>query len=37
VILENAIAAHHGALAEALHVAFWWSAGFSAVAVLLSL
>ena len=37
VILESAIAAHHGALADAFHVAFWWSAGFSAVAVLLSL
>jgi EmrB/QacA subfamily drug resistance transporter len=37
VILEDAIAAHHGALAEAFHVAFWWSAGFSALAVLLSL
>jgi hypothetical protein len=37
VILEGAIAAHHGALADAFHVAFWWSVGFSAVAVLLSL
>jgi EmrB/QacA subfamily drug resistance transporter len=37
VILEGAIAAHHGALTDAFHVAFWWSAGFSAVAVLLSL
>src|SRR6202453_4004183 len=37
VILEGAIAAHHGSLADAFHVAFWWSAGFSAVAVLLSL
>jgi MFS family permease len=37
VILEGAIAAHHGALAGAFHVAFWWSVGFSAVAVLLSL
>jgi len=37
VILQGAIAAHHGALADAFHVAFWWSAGFSAVAVLLSL
>src|ERR1700678_2478168 len=36
VILEGAIAAHHGSLAGAVHVAFWWSAGFSAVAVLLS-
>jgi EmrB/QacA subfamily drug resistance transporter len=37
VILEGAIAAHHGSLADAFHVAFWWSAGFSAVAVLLAL
>src|SRR5580658_1387081 len=37
VILEGAIAAHHGSLADAFHVAFLWSAGFSAVAVLLSL
>jgi EmrB/QacA subfamily drug resistance transporter len=37
VILEGAIAAHRGSLADAFHVAFWWSAGFSAVAVLLSL
>ncbi len=37
MILEGAIAAHHGALADAFHVAFWWSVGFAAVAVLLSL
>jgi EmrB/QacA subfamily drug resistance transporter len=37
VILQGAIAAHPGTLADAFHVAFWWSAGFSAVAVLLSL
>jgi MFS family permease len=37
VILEGAITAHHGALAGAFHMAFWWSAGFSAVAVLLCL
>ncbi|MGA2829682.1 MAG: MDR family MFS transporter [Streptosporangiaceae bacterium] len=37
VILEGAIAAHPATLADAFHVAFWWSAGFSAVAVLLSL
>jgi hypothetical protein len=37
VILENAIAAHHRAPIDGFHVAFWWSAGFSAVAVLLSL
>jgi EmrB/QacA subfamily drug resistance transporter len=37
VILQGAIAAHPAALADAFHAAFWWSAGFSAVAVLLSL
>jgi EmrB/QacA subfamily drug resistance transporter len=37
VILEGAIAAHPATLADAFHVAFWWSAGFSAVAMLLSL
>jgi len=37
VILESAIATHPATLADAFHVAFWWSAGFSAVAVLLSL
>ena len=37
VILEGAIATHPATLADAFHVAFWWSAGFSAVAVLLSL
>ena len=37
VILEGALAAHPATLADAFHVAFWWSAGFSAVAVLLSL
>jgi EmrB/QacA subfamily drug resistance transporter len=37
VILESAIAAHPATLADAFHVAFWWSAGFSVVAVLLSL
>ena len=37
VIVEGAIAAHPATLADAFHVAFWWSAGFSAVAVLLSL
>jgi EmrB/QacA subfamily drug resistance transporter len=37
VILEGAIAAHPATLANAFHVAFWWAAGFSAVAVLLSL
>jgi EmrB/QacA subfamily drug resistance transporter len=37
VILEGAIAAHPATLANAFHVAFWWSVGFSALAVLLSL
>jgi EmrB/QacA subfamily drug resistance transporter len=37
VILQSAIAAHPATLADAFHVAFWWSAGFSALAVLLSL
>jgi EmrB/QacA subfamily drug resistance transporter len=37
VILEGAIATHPATLADAFHVALWWSAGFSAVAVLLSL
>jgi EmrB/QacA subfamily drug resistance transporter len=37
VILEAAIVSHHGAVAGAFHIAFWWSVGFSAVAVLLSL
>jgi EmrB/QacA subfamily drug resistance transporter len=37
VILETAIAAHPATLADAFHVAFWWSAGFSGVAVLLCL
>ena len=37
VILEDAIASHHGTLASAFRIAFWWSAGFSAAAVLLSL
>jgi EmrB/QacA subfamily drug resistance transporter len=37
VILENAVAAHHGVLASAFDVAFWWSAGFSVIATLLAL
>ena len=37
VILEDAIAAHHGVLADGFHVAFWWSVGFAVVGVLLSL
>jgi len=37
VILEGAIAAHPATLADAFHVTFWWSAGFSALAVLLCL
>jgi len=37
VILQGAIATHPVTLAHAFHLAFWWSAGFSAIAVLLSL
>jgi len=37
VILQSAIAAHAATQADAFHVAFWWSASFSAIAVLLSL
>jgi EmrB/QacA subfamily drug resistance transporter len=37
VILSNAIATHHGNQAAGFDQAFWWAAGFSAVAVLLSL
>jgi EmrB/QacA subfamily drug resistance transporter len=37
VILQGAIAARPATLASAFHVAFWWSVGFSALAVLLSL
>ena len=37
VVLEGALAAHPGAPAHAFQVAFWWSAGFSALAVPLSL
>ncbi|MBV9380788.1 MAG: DHA2 family efflux MFS transporter permease subunit [Streptosporangiaceae bacterium] len=37
VILEGAITAHPATPADAFHVAFWWSACFSALAVLLSL
>ncbi|WP_405009757.1 MDR family MFS transporter [Kitasatospora sp. NBC_01539] len=37
VILTSALASHTSTPVDAFHVAFWWSAGFSAVAVLLSL
>jgi len=37
VILAGSVAVHPGNLNGAFQVAFWWSAGFSAVAVLLSL
>jgi hypothetical protein len=37
VILDGVRAAHPAAKADAFHVAFWWSMGFSAVAVLLCL
>jgi len=36
VILESALAAHHGNTVAAFHVAFWWSVGFSGVAALLA-
>src|SRR6202046_5854735 len=36
VILESAVAAYHGDLIAAFHVAFWWSVGFAALAVVLS-
>jgi len=36
VIFESAVAAHHGDLIAAFHVAFWWSVGFAALAVVLS-
>ncbi|MET8136905.1 MDR family MFS transporter [Streptomyces sp. NPDC005251] len=37
VILAHALAAHPAEPANAFHLAFWWSAGFSAIAVLLAL
>jgi EmrB/QacA subfamily drug resistance transporter len=37
VILATAAAARHGNLADAFAAAFWWSTGFSALAVLLAL
>jgi MFS family permease len=37
VILSAAVAAHPGNLAAGFDAAFWWSAGFSTLAVLLSL
>ncbi|WP_194908045.1 MDR family MFS transporter [Catenulispora rubra] len=37
VILQSGIAAHPRTPVNAFHSAFWWSVGFSAVAVLLSL
>jgi EmrB/QacA subfamily drug resistance transporter len=36
VIFESSVAAHHGDLIAAFHVAFWWSVGFAALAALLS-
>jgi MFS family permease len=36
VILESAVTGHGGNLPAAFGIAFWWSAGFSLVAVLLS-
>ena len=37
VILESAVAARHGDLIAAFHVAFWWAVGFAALAALLSI
>lgn len=37
VIFESSVAAHHGDLVAAFHVAFWWSVGFAALAALLSI
>jgi EmrB/QacA subfamily drug resistance transporter len=37
VILESAVASHHGDLSAAFNVAFWWSVGFAGLAALLSL
>ncbi|MEY9887640.1 MFS family permease [Catenulispora sp. MAP5-51] len=37
VILQEGVAAHPRTPVDAFHTAFWWSVGFSAVAVLLSL
>jgi hypothetical protein len=37
VMLQGGIAVHSRTPVNAFHTAFWWSAGFSAVAVLLSL
>jgi EmrB/QacA subfamily drug resistance transporter len=36
VILASAVTTHHGDLATAFHIAFWWATGFSALAVLLA-
>jgi EmrB/QacA subfamily drug resistance transporter len=37
VILESSVAARHGDLIAAFHVAFWWAVGFAALAALLSI
>ena len=37
VILEGAVASHHGDLTAAFNLAFWWSVGFAGLAALLSL
>jgi EmrB/QacA subfamily drug resistance transporter len=37
VILERAVASHHADIAAGFRVAFWWTIGFTAVAVVLSL
>jgi EmrB/QacA subfamily drug resistance transporter len=36
VILETAVATHRGNLTAAFNIAFWWSVGFAAVALVLS-
>jgi len=37
VILESAVASHHGDLTTAFNIAFWWSVGFAALAAVLSI
>jgi MFS family permease len=36
VILESAVTTHRGNLSAAFNIAFWWSVGFAALAVILS-
>jgi EmrB/QacA subfamily drug resistance transporter len=37
VILESAVASHHGNLTAAFNIAFWWSVGFAGLAAVLSI